>query len=408
MTTTKDITLDYDEWFISMILLTFLSAMITGSTVQWVFFRGGLFQPSNIDPQQQAPPSKRKPRRGSSIAASGSAAEPSYDRTYNRIVFTAAVSAGILAAGNFLNYCQQFTHYKYNAFLPIFVTICWMIMTHTSIMLVSKKLSMTYRNSDVVYKRLLLINVFMAPVSIIVWITWVATHVTGKETWSDVSQIIEPIQITLWGLVEFVLSGMFIMKMWKFHWTPVERRGIYTLALVAACDLTTVLIYVFMGDVESTVVKAFVYCLRIRLEVGVLSTMADFLQKKLSGAVYAGPSAVLSTSSHIPTLSSTNNKTAWSMRATKSSILNVTMSSGVVGNVITEDDHNKESITASAIMDDLEAASGDLEAQAIITSSDVNDDNQEDHTSTSNSTRTSEEVWIKNVEKSKDGRTDLC
>uniref|UniRef100_A0A7S1E0Y2 Uncharacterized protein n=1 Tax=Thalassionema nitzschioides TaxID=33649 RepID=A0A7S1E0Y2_9STRA len=40
-----------------------------------------------------------------------------------------------------------------------------------------------------------------------------------------------------------------------------------------------------MGDIESTVVKAFVYALRIRLEIGVLDSMALFLQKKV-GAVY--------------------------------------------------------------------------------------------------------------------------
>lgn len=97
------------------------------------------------------------------------------------------------------------------------------------------------------------------------------------------NRIIEPIQIALWGLIEFVLSGMFIVKMWKFQWTTVERQGIFVLVLVGLCDVATVFANLIIGDRASTVVKACVYCLRIRLEVGVLESMANFLKSKHGG-----------------------------------------------------------------------------------------------------------------------------
>ena len=55
---------------------------------------------------------------------------------------------------------------------------------------------------------------------------------------------------------------------------------------MGCCDVVTVIANIVVGDRASTVVKAFVYCLRIRLEVDVLLTMSVFLKSKM-GSIYS-------------------------------------------------------------------------------------------------------------------------
>jgi hypothetical protein len=113
----------------------------------------------------------------------------------------------------------------------------------------------------------------------------------GAETFQKINSIMEPIQITLWGVIEFCLSGAFIIQMWKFQWTAVERKAIFVLVLVACCDIMSVLSNIFIGDLESTTVKGFVYCLRIRLEISVLCEMVEFVKCK-RGSVTFGSSTL--------------------------------------------------------------------------------------------------------------------
>jgi len=154
-------------------------------------------------------------------------------------------------------------------------------MTHSSVMLVSRKLSFTYKDAEKVWRRLLLINAAMFPFSVFIAATWAISH--NKEWLHDVNTITEPIQIALWGLIEFCLSGMFIVKMWKFKWASVERQAMFVLFLVAICDVMSIVLNRIMGDLESTCIKGLVYSLRIRLEVGVLCFMVDFVNRKRKG-----------------------------------------------------------------------------------------------------------------------------
>merc|ERR1712137_790505 len=225
--------------------MAFFAAALSGSTIQWVVARGvykkGIFNKNN---------------------------------QYNVIVYIAAASSMTLTLFNFISY-----HYAPpQAAYTYFLVINWMVSTHSSIMLVSRRLSVCYVNSDRVWKRLLLVNLFMAPVSILVLVSWAGAQQSDEGSiFRKMSTVIEPIQIALWGVVEFCLSGWFIVKMWKFQWTKVERRGIIVLLCVGLCDVASVTSNILVGDRASTVVKGFVYCLRIRLEVNVLVVMSNFL-----------------------------------------------------------------------------------------------------------------------------------
>lgn len=240
--------------FLCMLFLTFVSMALTGSTLEWVISRGvfskGLRNPLN---------------------------------TYNIIVLLAGTFSGIQAICNFLLYFYEPTQVW-------FLFLCllqWMITTHTSVMVVSNRVSMLYRDPRRVWKRLLLINVFMLPVSILVFVSWGGDKLSGSLTYKHMNRIIEPMQIALWGIIEFVLSGIFIKKMWAFNWTAMERKAILVLIFVGLCDLSTVLANILIRDLPSTVVKAFAYCLRIRLEISVLSVLVDYLKAKSTSRVSA-------------------------------------------------------------------------------------------------------------------------
>lgn len=79
--------------------------------------------------------------------------------------------------------------------------------------------------------------------------------------------------------------------MWKFRWGAVGRHSIAMLTLVGYCDLSTIFMNIFVGDLPSMVIKNFVSSLRIRLEVNVLFSMVDYLKSKRGngqGAVVSG------------------------------------------------------------------------------------------------------------------------
>lgn len=236
-----------DSQFIFMIGLTFLSAMLSGSTLEWVYGRG-VFEKSWRDPRN----------------------------LYNIIVLVASFFSALQAFSNFMLYYFQ---PKATWFL-FFCLTQWIFMTHFSVMVVSNRLSMLYRNPAQVWKKLLIINAVMAPISCLVFVSWGGDKLSDSDVYAKMNRIIEPTQIAMWGLIEFVLSGMFIVKMWKFQWTGVERKSMLVLVLVGLCDLSTVFANILVGDLESTVIKAFAYCLRIRLEVNVLCVLVDFLKAK--------------------------------------------------------------------------------------------------------------------------------
>ncbi|CAJ1957108.1 unnamed protein product [Cylindrotheca closterium] len=227
---------------LTMLFLTFASVVLTGSTLQWVISRG-LFSKGLSNPRN----------------------------TYNIIVLLAGIFSGIQAICNFLLYYYEPTEVWF-----LFLRLTqWVIMTHTSIMIVSNKLSMLYRNSPKVWKRLLLINVSMLPISILVFVLLVGDKLSDSVAYTKMNRIIEPTQIALWGIIEFVLSGMFIVKMWSFEWSVMERKAILALVLVGLCDLATIFAHFLFWDLPFKVVKAFAYCLRIRLEINALCVLVD-------------------------------------------------------------------------------------------------------------------------------------
>ena len=161
---------ELNSTFYILLVVVILASILTGSSLQWVANQGGI---------------NRK-------------------CSYNTIVTTAASSSLIQTVTCYVN---ALTHPAHNMAFMIFILVNWVVMTHSSVMLVSKKLSLTYINSDRVWKRLLLINVIMFPISLFTCVYWtVAYNVDGDtDVFQKINAVMEPIQITLWGIIEFCL-----------------------------------------------------------------------------------------------------------------------------------------------------------------------------------------------------------
>ncbi|CAB9507602.1 expressed unknown protein [Seminavis robusta] len=236
----------------SLFVFTVLASILTGSSLQWVV--------------------QQEQTRGKRVSQ------------YNLIVVVASVTSLIQTVTCFVNVLMAPNH---DFWFMAYIVFNWIFMTHSSVLLVSKKLSCTFQRPALAWRRLLWINYIMLPFSLFICVYWtVANSSYGQEeeggyNWTQrAAAICEPLQIALWGLIEFCLSGAFIVKMWKFRWTAVERQGIAVLVLVGFCDIATVLFNLIIGDLPSTCIKGFVYCLRIRLEISVLSSMADAVRRK--------------------------------------------------------------------------------------------------------------------------------
>lgn len=260
--------------FYGLQAVTVMAAVLTGSSWQWVVQNGGVYGHNQ----------------------------------YNKIVTVAAGSSLIQTVTCFINALM----YPNNSmWFMIFILVNWVVMTHSSVMLVSRKLALTYINSDHVWKRLLLINLFMFPISVFTCVYWTVAYNKESEVFPKINRIMEPIQITLWGIIEFCLSGAFIVQMWKFSWTQVERRGIYVLVLVAICDCMSVLTNVLVGDLPSTSIKGFVYCVRIRLEVSVLCQMVEFVKSKRGSVTFGSANEYSAATSANLHSNKKNRRSSW-------------------------------------------------------------------------------------------------
>ena len=241
----------------ALLIVTVLAALLTGSSIQWIVDQGGL--------------------RSSTLEWKVSWDDS--NQQYYFIVVVAAIASLIQTVTCFINTLMVAAD-RPNVWFMSYIVLNWCCMTHASIMLVSLKLSRTFRDSAKAWRRLLWINLGMMPLSILICVYWVTAHTIQHDFLDRAVVILEPLQIALWGLIEFSLSTAFIVKMWNFRWTAVERHGVFVLILVVCCDVATVLLNLLIGDLESTCVKGFVYCLRIRLEISVLHAISEFVRKK--------------------------------------------------------------------------------------------------------------------------------
>lgn len=228
---------------------TILASFLAGSTVQWAINKGLLKKKLFAKVNQ-----------------------------YNVLVTIAAISSMIHTLLCFFNNVMA-PNLEFGVAMSVVVN--WVIMTNFSILLVSQRLSLTFPNPTKAWKRLLWINYIAVPLCIFIGTSWaISWNMADTPGLDRMVLILEPVQIGLFGLVEFALSGAFIFQMWKYHWTAVERHGMVMLVLVGCCDLASVLLNVLMGDLESTCVKGLVYSLRIRLEVNVLCCMVDHIKNR--------------------------------------------------------------------------------------------------------------------------------
>ena len=161
--------------FYILLAVVILASILTGSSLQWVANQGGI----------------------------------SRKCSYNTIVTIAATSSLIQTVTCYVNTLMHPVHSM--AFM-IFILVNWVFMTHSSVMLVSKKLSLTYVNSDRVWKRLLLINAFMFPISLFTCVYWTVAYNVESDTYvfQKINAVMEPIQITLWGIIEFCLVRLVV------------------------------------------------------------------------------------------------------------------------------------------------------------------------------------------------------
>ncbi|KAK2615632.1 hypothetical protein N8I77_002376 [Diaporthe amygdali] len=159
--------------------------------------------------------------------------------------------------------------------------------------------------SLVLYSRLYLVNLdkrirryVLAMIIVNGVVLHTATAVTAAGSNSKVSElfitpyaIIERIQITIFCVQEFILSGLYVWKAWGF--LAVYRSGgsqtqdklrammlhlILSNVVVVSLDIT-VIVLEFMGLYYLQVAyKAFVYSVKLKCEVGILNKLVDFVK----------------------------------------------------------------------------------------------------------------------------------
>ncbi|KAG6359134.1 hypothetical protein INS49_012654 [Diaporthe citri] len=125
-----------------------------------------------------------------------------------------------------------------------------------------------------------------------------ATAVTAAGSNSKVSSlfitpyaIIERIQITVFCLQEFILSGLYVWKAWRF--LAVYRSGgsktqdklrammlhlILSNVVVVSLDITVIVLEHIGLYYLQVAYKAFVYSVKLKCEVGILNKLVDFVK----------------------------------------------------------------------------------------------------------------------------------
>lgn len=220
------LTADLDAMFGFLLALVALTGVVVGNTFQWLL-EEGILRFKLLEKRNQ----------------------------YNIMVFVASLTSLIHAVTNFVNFLM--TPNNSVGFMAYIVTN-WTFMTHFSILLVSRKLSMIYRDSERVWKRLVWVNVASLPLSIFVACIWTSEHAVysgNNPTIHKINDIAEPIQIAIFGIIEFCLSSAFIVKMWQYKWTTIERKAIKILVLVGVCDIATIIFAIVFGDLEAATIK---------------------------------------------------------------------------------------------------------------------------------------------------------
>ncbi|CAB9510855.1 expressed unknown protein [Seminavis robusta] len=242
---------------------TLLSSWVAGSTYQWVVEKG-LFRKNFLQKENQ----------------------------YNVLVGISALTANLQAIGCFLNAVVLQSDDNNDSFgLTTALSINMILMTHTSLMLISRRVSLTYPNAEQMWERLLRINLAMLPVSFIGATIWATSHLhPEKQGWQRANHIFVPLSIGLWGLAEAILSSHFVIQMSRYQWTEVQHKGMAVLAFVALCDILCLVLAILFGDLTAMCLWGLLYSVRVRLEVRVMNSMIEYIQAKRAATMYKGRS----------------------------------------------------------------------------------------------------------------------
>ncbi|CAB9525510.1 expressed unknown protein [Seminavis robusta] len=238
---------------------TLLSSWVAGSTYQWVVEKG-LFRKDFLQKENQ----------------------------YNILVALSALSANLQTIGCFLNAVLLDSDDNNDSYgLTTALSINMLLMTHTSLMLVSRKVSLTYPNAEQTWQRLLYINLVMLPVSFMGAAIWATSHRNPeKQGWQRANAVFIPLSIGLWGLAEATLSSVFVHQMAKYQWTPVKYKGLSISSFVAFCDVVCFILAITVGDLTAMCLWGLLYSVRVRLEIRVVSSMIEHIQTKRASLMY--------------------------------------------------------------------------------------------------------------------------
>ncbi|KAI3394681.1 hypothetical protein diail_2428 [Diaporthe ilicicola] len=152
--------------------------------------------------------------------------------------------------------------------------------------------AMVSGQSLVLYSRLYLVNLdkrirryVLAMIIVNGVVLHTATAVTAAGANSKASSlfitpyaIIERIQITVFCVQEFILSGLYVWKAWEFL-AVYRSGGSKTQDKLRAMMLHLILSNVVVVSLDITVsYKAFVYSVKLKCEVGILNKLVDFVK----------------------------------------------------------------------------------------------------------------------------------
>jgi hypothetical protein len=139
--------------------------------------------------------------------------------------------------------------------LIIVLSINLPIMKHTSLLPVSRKVSLTYPNADQVWRRLQWTNLVLTPLSVETAVVWATAHLhlhsTPSSSWQRVNEYLLPSFLGVWGFVAAFMSLAFVYQMCKYQWTVVERKGMLVLVVLAIADLVCLILTIKVGDLEA-------------------------------------------------------------------------------------------------------------------------------------------------------------
>jgi len=228
---------------------------------------------------------------------------------YITVLAVASITSLIQTVNNYINALMA---PDTNADFVLYTVLNWVLMTQTSVLMLTNRLTILFMDRQSIKIKAYAPNAVMLIINILVCIFWSkANSSNGTDYDKHVNSLLEPIQISLWGALEFIINAIFLynLHMSSQHHlfsklNPLNRSCSFSIIFIMFMDLSSVLVFIFVGDLSSTVVKGCAYCCRIRIELVLLDNLIKTFSKSDGGqtsVMEAG--ATKQTSSNVMTTS---------------------------------------------------------------------------------------------------------